>query len=235
MTVFSNRDILAEFLTAHLSDPQGRLSTDTATFAPSGGTTTFKLPADTKAVTNLSIDGTDQSKWEDYRVDIRGEVNDDPQVTITAQTAAQLNGSTVTVDVKRGSPSWIYPDFPDTSLSKSSYPRIGMRQTDSPGTRLGNYQAPIEHRPQIQIFCFAYENQAVTINSHAYEGPRLAEYLLKRVDRALEQHEDELYPYLYNYVPITGPKDAGFDEERQAWTTNAEVAMRRISPGKDHT
>lgn len=238
MVIYESKDVLAEFLTAEMEDPRGRLTAETLTKSADGSTAVFDLDTNvkTRAVTKVKVDSEVLNKWQHYKPDIRGQ-----KLHITKYTAAELSGKEVTIEVKKGETTWIYPDMPRKDLSKDSYPRIGMAEVENPGQKLGTYKADNEYTTTFRVDSFAYENQVHELgkDDRPYEGSRLAKTILSLLHRKFEYDsgswtdEKSTWPMLRNVATLTGPTNTTFDKEREAFRSRSEVALKRLSIGKD--
>ena len=228
MVRYLPKDILVEFLRAKLTDPRGRHTATSDTFTADGSTTQFTLTPSSgtkvQAVTSVTVSGSSQNKWRDYYVDLQNQ-----QINFAS---APTSGSIV-VNYKEGSTSWIYSDEVRNDMSSTSFPRISVAVVTSPGERVGNYQAAVEYNLHFQVNIWTKEGQYYTINSISYEGDRLAQILGYLITEALEENESSLHHKLYDYQPITGPRDLPFDQEHQAFHSIVEFALKTIDAGEN--
>jgi len=186
MVQIDSKEIMAEFATANLTDPRGRLSSNTESFSGDGSTQKFNLDSSTKAVTEVTIDGTTQKKWEDYIVVIRNT----PRIEFYN---APANSTDIEIDTKTGT-GWIYPDLPRDDLSEDSFPRLGITNRPESGNRQGTHEADIEYFTNFFIFGYALENKTFDIGGVSYEGERLVNKLLADFLIAITNNVDEVYP-----------------------------------------
>lgn len=134
-----------------------------------------------------------------------------------------------------GTTTWIYPDKPVKTIGATSFPRIRVGIVSNPGRRLGNFEAPVEGsiRFQIDIWCKeSADGQIFTIGGDKYTGEDLAEYLAYQITEAFEDHESDLHPALYGYVPMSMPMDMPFDVEMQAHRKTVEFIMSGLELGR---
>lgn len=223
----SPKKILVDFLRVNLSDPRSRAeSTTTDEF--DGGSTDFTLTASSgrvTCVTAVTVDGTAQTKWKDYRWDEQNQ-----KVIFYSNTASGTDN--VDITYKYGTPSWIYPDKPIKSLTSSSFPRINILSPGGTGERLGQYNSDVESVQQFQIDIWAKEDNIFTIDSVKYSGDKLTEYLAYEITKYFRSSEDDLFPALYNYTLIGTPRDMGFDKEMQCHRHIIEVELKGINVGE---
>lgn len=227
---FSPKDAIVDFLRAQLTDPQSRAETaGSDSFSISGATTEFQLtPPSGKvnAVTSVTLDGSPKSKWSDYYLDI-------PNQKIIFFNS--ISSGTLVVNFKYGPSSWIYPDKPMVNLSVASFPRIHVSTIAAVGSRLGQYNAPVETVLRVEVGVHVKETKnsnLFTINSIKYSGQQLAEYLAHKVTEAFENNEDDLHPMLYGYNPVKMPTDIDFDVDRQEHLNTVEFEIRVMDSGR---
>jgi len=227
-------EVLMEFLRAKLTDPRGRHSTNSESFTATEGQTEFNLtPTSGKkvqAIISVKQNSSLLSKWQDYYIDLQN------QKIILKEGAS--SGDEILVNYKEGTTSWIYTDKPREDLSLSSYPRISILVVSGPGERLGNYQADVEHNIHFQIDIWTKEDigdnsQIFEINGRKYEGNRLAKIIGYQICEQLTNNENEMYPFLYDYQPITSPRDLPMDDAHQAFHTIVECAFKCINIGEN--
>ncbi len=232
MPVYSSDDAMADFLTAHLNDPRGRLSTETLNKTGDGSTTDFSITPSTgvtRAVTEVREAGTAVDKWGDYLNDLRAQT--------VRFFSAPANNDSVDIDVKHGDTNWIFTDRPRIDLNASSYPRLAVLMSQSPGTRNGTDEAPMQYTIEFRVEAYATEadntdDQIFTVDGRDYEGARLVKHMLQKVLRAVEDNEPELQPLLYNAVPTGGINDIRHDPERDVMRGNCTFSMKRLSIGE---
>ena len=223
----SPKQILVDFLRHRLTDPQARAeATNTETF--NGGSTDFSLTATSgsvQAITEVSVDGVVQSKWEDYYIDFQNE-----KVIFYSNTAA--GSDNVSITYKQGTTSWIYDDKARATLSTSAFPRINILLVAGAGERVGQFNSNIQSKPHFQIDIWTKENQLFTINSHKYGNDSLAEYLGYQVTKAFEDYVSDLYPQFYNYQLLSVPRDMGYNAEMQCFHVVVEIQLNSIDAGE---
>ena len=178
-------------------------------------------------VQSVTVNAVTQVKWRDYYIDFK----DQKIIFFTGLTLSDA----VIVTYVHGTTCWIYPDKPHKTLSATAFPRIRVGIPANVGTRLGNYEAPVEGRIrfQIDIWCKEKANdQIFTIDSKKYTGEDLAEYLAYQVTKAFEDYENDLHPALYDYIPIGMPTDMPFDREMQSHRTLVECMLSGLDVGR---
>ena len=224
-------DIISDFLRVQLTDPKARAeATETQTFSPAGSATIITLAASSAGtvacVTGVTIDGvaTNAAKWADYHWDY--------QNTKLTFYSAFAGTEEVIVTYKFGTSNWIYSDKPDDQLIATSFPRIAIFSVSNSGRRLGQFDAPVEGSPVLQIDIWTKNNYVATINSLKYSNNYLTRYIGNRVTRAFEKNESDLFPVLYNYRSVNGPRDAPYNEEYQASHSIVEVNLKGLTIGR---
>lgn len=231
--IFDPSEILCEFLRARISDPRVRATTKTQTFSGDDSTTEFTLVPTTgdtaQWIDSVSISAVSKSKWQDYYIDLQNQ-----KIIFTTAPAADSNNISVTF--YEGTTSWIYFDKPATNLTDISLPRISVTKIGSPGERLGKYDASVEYNIHFQVDVWARKSTAnshiFTISSRKYTGEPLAQVLGLLVCDALKSNENDMYPFLYDYQPISGPRSLPFDREYQAFHTVVEFQLKSLNIGE---
>ena len=227
----SPKTIIVDFLRKNVTDPRTRISSTSDTFTATAAQTSFSLsPTAGKTLSHIisaTIAGVASVKWKDYYIDFKNE----KVIFFTGVTS----GDTVVITYGEGTTNWIYPDKPNEKLSATAFPRMNILIIGNPGVRLGNYEAPVEAIPRIQIDIWAKEkqdDQIFTIGSSKYTGEDLTEYLSYKITEAFEDNEEELFPALYGYDPVGMPPDLPFDEELQCHHKTVEFICRGIKIGR---
>jgi len=231
MVYLSPKTIIVDFLRKNITDPRARVVSNSDTFSATASQTTFILtPTAGKSLSyidSVTVDAILKTKWQDYYIDFKNE----NIVFFDGVTG----GAAVVVNYYEGSTDWIYADKPNEKLMALSFPRINILVVSSPGKRLGNYEAPVEAIPRIQIDIWVKEkqdNQIFTIDDNSYTGDDLAEYLAYQITQAFEDNEEELFPALYGYDPVGMPPDLPFDEELQCHHKTVEFICRGLKIGR---
>jgi len=231
MVYLSPKTIIVDFLRKNITDPRVRISSTSDSFTATAGQTSFSLtPTTGKSVSyidSVTVNAATKVKWQDYYIDFKGE-------KIVFFTGVSLSDAVV-VTYGEGSTDWIYPDKPNETLGPLKFPRMNVLVVGSPGKRLGNYEAPVEAVPRIQVDIWTKEkqdNQIFTIDGDKYTGDDLAEYLAYQVTQAFENSEEELFPALYGYDPVGMPPDLPFDEELQCHHKTVEFICRGLKIGR---
>lgn len=226
--IIDNEDVITDFLRVHLTDPRSRAEDSTSeTIIATAGQTEITLSppsGSVSCITALTINDVASDKWKDYYWDYQNE-------KITFFTALSLNDS-VKITYKYGSTNWIYSDKPNENLNSSSFPRIQVFTINAPGRRLGRYDAPVQSSYYFQISIWSKDNYTATVNSRTYSNEYLARYYGNKIMKAFEDNEDDLFPVLYNYIPITGPKSAPYSERYQAYHTILECNFLGLRSGR---
>jgi len=214
----------------HLTDPQARAEdTQTQNTTASAGQTQIVVsPVDgdntVSCVTSVTVEGTSKNKWRDYHWDYQTS-------TITFFTALSLDDDVV-INFKEGSSNWIYSDRPDDKLSINNWPRISVFTVAGGGVRLGQYTAPVESVPIIQVDVWCKNGQIFTIDGRRYSNNYLGRYLANQITKSFEDNESELFNVAYNYLPIGVPRDAPYSEEYQAYHTIIEIKVKSLRLGR---
>lgn len=225
----SPKNQLVEFLRVYLTDPRSRAETSqTETF--NGGSTTFTLTPTSgtmSCITEITVDSVTQTKWKDYYIDFQNQ-----KVIFYSNTAAGTNN--VSITYKRGTTNWIYPDKAKKTLAATAFPRINVLVVGGSGERVGQYNSDVESLIHFQIDIWTKENQIFTIGGVKYSGDKLTEYLGHQILSAFRNHEDDLHPALYNYTPMSVPRDMGFDTELEVFHSIVEVELKSINQGEGY-
>jgi len=224
-----SEDIISDFLRANLTDPRARAEasesqSDTATAGQTEITLT-PTSGSVSSITSLTVNGTTKKKWLDYYWDYQNQ-------KITFFTALTLADAVVTT-YKYGTSNWIYSDRPDQAISATSFPRISVFTVSAPGTRLGQYDAPVEGRPRIQIDIWTRNDDfSYTVDGRTYTRDYLARYLGHQITKAFEDSEEDLFPVLYNYTVGSGPRAAPYSEEYTAYHSIVEIILKGLRLGR---
>jgi len=231
VTYLNPKQVIVEFLRANLTDPRGRVSSRSESFAAIASQTTFSLtPTNGRklsCITNVTVNGAAKTKWRDYRIDFQGQ-------QVVFFTGLSLSDA-VLISYREGSTDWIYDDKPAVKIGPLSFPRISITQVPLPGERLGNFESPVEAAFILQHDVYAKEHNKdgdniFTIDGKKYEGEALAEKLTWDILQAFDDSEDDLYPVLYNMIPLTSvPRDMPFDENYQAHRKQVEIQMKGLN------
>ena len=148
-TYLNPKFIVVEFLRNRLTDPRSEraheLTSDS--FTATAAQTTFSLTPSTDTslsnVSSVTVDGTPQTKWQDYYINFR----DEEIIFVSALTG----GEAVVVNYYESSSDWIYWDKPNKALVEIAFPRIAVKIVSGPGVRLGNYEAPVRSTISFQV------------------------------------------------------------------------------------
>lgn len=231
MVYLSPKNIITDFLRKNVTDPRTRITTTSDTFTATASQTSFTLTPTTgktlSHIISVTSNSVAQTKWQDYYIDFKNQ-------KIIFFTGISV-GLSVVVSYGEGTTNWIYPDKPNTALVATSFPRMNVLVVSSPGKRVGNYEAPVEAVPRIQIDIWTKEKQdgqIFTISGSKYTGEELAEYLSYQVTEAFEDNESELFPVLYGYDPVGMPPDLPFDDELQCHHKIVEFLCRGLNLGR---
>lgn len=232
MAYLNPKFIIVDFLRRRLVDPRDRSEdTNTDTFTATASQTEFSLTPTTgsklSTITSITDNGSAVVKWQDYYIDFRNQ----KVVFFTGRTS----GHTIIIIYKEGTTNWIYWDKPDETLSKTAFPRIDVIVVSGTGERLGNYEAPVESPIHFQIDVWTKEkqnDQIFTIDSVAYTGEALAEYLGYKILEAFEDHEEDLFPALYGYTPMGIPRSMPFNESLQCHHKTVELILKGMEIGR---
>ena len=234
MVYLNPKFIIVEFLRNLLTDPRStRVYTATSdTFTATASQTSFTLTPSTgktvSHITSVTIDAVASKKWRDYYIDFR-----DQKVVFFSGLSV---GEELIVYYKESSVNWIFWDKASVELTELSFPRLAVQTAAGSGTRLGEYNAPVESVIQFQVDIWVKEkgaNQIFTISSREYTGEALAEYLAYQIMEVVEDNENDLHPVLYDYTPTQmPPRDLPFNEQYQAHHMITEFVMKGISLGR---
>lgn len=234
MTYINPKWILTEFLRKNLTDPRtSRIPTQKElTFTATASQTTFQLTFSSgkglSYINEVKVEGVTQTKWVDYYINFRNN-----QIVFFYGITED---DEVYVDLYETTTDWIYWDTLDGNLSPENYPRITIQIAAGSGIRVGNYEAPVESYIDVQFDIYAKEkssNQIFTIDGKKYTGEELAERIAYDIMDAFNDHEDELHPALYNYVPSQfPPRFIPFDEKLQAHHKIIECELSAIDIGR---
>jgi len=224
-------NIIEDFLRKNVTDPRGRITSTSDSFTATASQTIFALTPSTNNslshVISVTVDGTAKTKWQDYYIDSKLE----KIIFFTGMTGAEA----VVITYGETTSNWIFTDKPRKKLTSLQFPRINILVVGNVGSRLGNYEAPVEGIPRFQVDVWTKEsqdNQIFTINSKKFTGEDLANYLSYEITKAFENNESELFPALYGYDPVGMPPDLPFDDELQCYHKTVEFIMRGISIGR---
>jgi len=221
-------DLVCDFLRVHLTDPRARSeASDSTTTAATAGQTSFTVTptsGSVSCITAVTQNGTALTKWKDYAWDYQNS-------KIYLATGASLADSIV-ITFKYGSSNWIYADRPDIGLVKLGYPRIEIFSPSGSGVRLGQYDAPVEGSPILQIDVWCKRDQVFTIGLKKYANNYLGRYLGYQVTKSFEENIEDLHPALYNYNPVSIPRAGPYDEESQVFHTILEINLRGLKLGR---
>jgi len=231
MVYLSPKTIIVDFLRKNVTDPRTRITSTSDSFTATASQTSFSLTPTSgyslSHITSVTVDAVASTKWQDYYIDFKNE----KIVFFTGLTVGQA----VVITYGEGTTNWIYPDKANKKLTALAFPRINVLVVGTPGKRLGNYEAPIEAVPRIQIDIWTKEkqdNQIFTIDGDKYTGEDLAEYLAYKITEAFEDNEEELFPALYGYDPVGMPPDLPFDDELQCHHKIVEFICRGTKLGR---
>lgn len=225
--------IMVEFLRNRLTDPRSsrRPSANSNSLTATAGQTEFDITCSSGTslshISSVEVNSTAQEKWEDYYIDSQNE-------KIIFYSGLSV-GDSVDINFYEGTTNWIYWDKPVKTLGETSFPRISVLVVSSQGSRLGNYEAPMESIINFQIDVWTKEkaaNQIFTIDGIKYTGEALAEYLAYKITEVLEDYESDMFPALYDYTLPQAPKTLPFDEVYQAHHQIVEPEMKGISVGR---
>lgn len=222
-------DIITDFLRVNLIDPRNRAeSTETQTFSPLLSTKEITLGNSSlgsiSCITEVLVDEVSKKKWKDYYWDYQNKK--------LIFNIAFTGSEEVKITYKYGLTNWIYSDRPNDKLSSTSFPRISLFTVSSNGLRLGQYEAPVESNVILQIDLWIKENQVFTIDNRKYSNEYLSRYLGNQVVKAFELYEENLHPILYNYIPVSNPRNAPYSEEFQAFHTITEISLKLLRIGR---
>jgi len=225
-------DIISDFLRVKLTDPNDRAEdSNSDTFAATAAQTDFTLTptsgTSVSCVTAVTVEGAGKVKWKDYVWDYQNQ----KLVFFTGITKDDV----VIVTYKEGSTNWIFSDEPDERLAESGWPRISIFTVSGGAVRLGNYEAPVKSSPNLQIDVWAKNGQVFTIGGKKYSNKYLSRYIALQITKAFEDNENDLYPAMFDYVPIGVPRTGPYSNEYQAHHTIIEVNFSVLDMGRVDT
>lgn len=219
-----------------MTDPRSRdTSTNTETFDGDNSTTEFSLTLPgsgnhLSAITSVSIDGTDQSKWLDYWVDLQNK-------TITFYTAPASGTDNISVTYKYGQ-NWIYPDRPSSDdnnkvmTDETEWPRVSVIVSGGGGDPLGKQDTDAEDSLLVTVEVRTKEKYRPTINGVIYDSQRLAHYFARRAKKYLRSEASDMDPELYDVRPSRQPRNEPFDENYQTSYATYEFTVKGINTGE---
>ena len=221
-------DIISDFIRVYVVDPKGRAeATDSNTITATASQTDFTITAPTGSVsciTSVTIDGTTKKKYLDFYWDYQNS----QIIFFTALTV----GQEVIANFKYGSTNWCYSDKPSEQLGVSAWPRISTFLVSGNGRRLGQYEAPVESSVVLQIDIWSKSGEVYTIDGRKYSDNYLGRYLANQITKAFEEHEEDLFPVMYNYTAIGVPRAAPYAPEYQAFHTIIEANFKGLRMGR---
>ena len=100
------------------------------------------------------------------------------------------------------------------------------------GLRRGNYEAPVESSQVHQIDVWVGKNYVKTISGKKYSNEYLGRYLGYQIMKAFEDNESDLFPVLYNYIPVGIPSDAPYSVEYSAYHTIVQIHLAGLKIGR---
>lgn len=221
--ILSPKEVISDLLRETLQDPRTtRESTNSETFP--AGETEYQLnpTGSVQTITNLTIAGIPQIKWSDYYWNQQAQ-----KIIFSNATTGE-----VIVDYKQGT-GWIYPDKPNYKLSETSFPRINVLKAAGTGSRLGQYNAPMEETIGLQVDIWVKAGFIFTdSNGIKWANDKLSEYLTIKAKKALSDNENKLFSYGYSLRIPTGDRDMPFDEEYQAYHKLFILEFNSINEGE---
>ena len=231
MAYLSPKTIIVDFLRKNVSDPRERISETSDTFTATAAQTSFTLTPTSGStysyIESVTVDAVASVKWRDYYIDQRNQ----KVIFFTAMSG----GEEVIITYGEGTSDWIFPDKPKKKLNALAFPRINVTIIGNPGKRMGNYEAPVEGIPRVQVHIWCKEKQdgqIFTIGDDKYTGEDLAEYLGWKIIEAFEDNESELFPAMYGYDPLGMGPDLPFDDETQCHHKVVEFLLRGLKQGR---
>ena len=234
MTYNNPKWVVTEFLRKNLTDPRAsrRPTKKELTFTATAGQTDFILSYSTgkslSYISKVKIDTVEIRKWKDYSIDFRDN-------KVILKTGATL-GQTIEIELYESSTNWIYWDTLQENLNPLNFPRISIIVGAGSGSRLGNYEAPVESSISLQFDVYTKEKsttQIFEIDGKNYTGEELAERIAYDIQRAFEDKIDELHPVLYDYIPSSfPPRYIPFDETFQCHRKIVECNLRGVTLGE---
>lgn len=157
-----------------------RMTSDSQSFTGDNSTVEFTLTQQPQSIVNVTVNGVEQVMYSAYNIDL-----DNKKIKFRVAPATDAD---IVVNFKRGS-NWIYPDSPKSSLTKNSYPRIGIFQITAPeqpeemGNQVNSYATVT-----FQIDVVTYLDQECTIGSETYTGVDVAKYIGRQVRNAFKDY-----------------------------------------------
>jgi len=222
-------DIITDFLRNKLIDPRARAeASESQSFSPSNSDKIITLASPTlgsvSCITEVTIDGINSGKWKDYYWDYQNS-------TLTFYNT--FNGTEeVIITYKYGTSNWIFSDKVDEQLKATSFPRISIFMVSNPAVRQGQYEAPMESNPSIQIDIWVKDKYIYNVNDRKYSNNYLTRYIGNQITRAFEDNENELFPLLYNYRGLSGVRTAPYSPQYQAFHSIVEANFKSLRTGR---
>lgn len=233
MTFIKPNWVIVEFLRKNLTDPREsrRPTLNSQTFTATSLQTefTFSITSGYEFcyIDSVKVESVTKTKWVDYYIDFR------------TRKIVFYDGITedeeVEINVYETTSNWIFWDLFHKKLSADSFPRVAISMVAGTGSRLGNYQAPIQSYMTFQTDIFVKEkglNQIFTIDGSKYTGDDLADRIAYDISQAIQDNEDELHPVLYDYVPSGfPPRYISYDEDFQAFRRICSFNLKGLNIG----
>lgn len=217
-------DVIVDFLRNRLTDPRARAeASETKEF--NGAATEYQLSPTSgtmSCIQSVTVDGTTQTKWDKYWIDFQNQ-----KVIFYSATAAGTNN--VDITYKYGTSNWIYPDKAKKTLAATAFPRMNVLVVGGTGKRLGQFDSDVESLIHFQIDIWAKENYTFTIDSIKYSNDRITKYFGHKTMAAFRNYVEDLHPELYDYTPLSVPRDLGFNQEMQCFHTIVEPELKGIN------
>lgn len=231
MDYISPKHILVELLRKHVQDPRSdrEKNINKEEITLSEDTRVVKLSESSLSyVDSVEVDGEEKKKFVDYYVDYKNAA-----VIFYEELSSTQE---VSISYEYGK-NWIYPDKPMTTLSAEEFPRINLGTVSMTGSRLGNYEAPVESRATYQVDIWVKTNQKFSVSensqlSKTMSGDELGEYLAYQCMKAIEDNIDELHPYMFHYQLMQGPTELPFNQDYMSFHYSIEFQLSSINIGR---
>lgn len=194
-----------------------RTSTDSESFVGDDSTVEFTISANISAVTSVTVDGTTQTPYLHYNIDI--ENNKIKFATAPGNTLA------VIVNYIAGT-NWIFPDMPRNDLSKASLPKIGSWQIseitapEELGDQANSYDTCV-----FQIDVVTHKEQTCTINSESVMDVNVAKYLARKIKNAFKDYaKTDLIYVIYDFSFLDNANQP-FQEEYNIFRRTLQIQI----------
>ena len=136
------------------------------------------------------------------------------------------------VDIGR---QWIFPAKQSGVLNEEDYPAISVSIISDPGSRLGNYEAPMSRQTQFEVNVrtkdhpvFKY-TEAVSNLPRRINGEQLGTEIIEHCIKSISEYEEKLHPTLYGFVLNEGGTYTEFEENTQSHRRHTSFSLWRVT------